>query len=41
MEVKIEESWKKVLEKEFDQDYFAELVKFVKAEYEKSIKLKW
>lgn len=36
MEVKIEESWKKVLEKEFDEKYFEDLVKFVKSEYQKS-----
>ncbi|MEI8232533.1 MAG: uracil-DNA glycosylase [bacterium] len=33
MEVKIESSWKKVLSKEFEQDYFARLAEFVKAEY--------
>lgn len=33
MSVKIEESWKKVLEKEFEQDYFKELTGFVKEEY--------
>ena len=36
MEVKIEDSWKKVLEKEFDQDYFVELAEFVKEEYKNS-----
>ncbi len=36
MDVKIEPSWKKVLQKEFDEDYFVELVKFVKSEYKKS-----
>jgi uracil-DNA glycosylase len=36
MEVKIEESWKKILEKEFDQKYFEELISFVKSEYQKS-----
>ncbi|MFA6369239.1 MAG: uracil-DNA glycosylase, partial [Candidatus Shapirobacteria bacterium] len=36
MDVKIEESWKKVLQKEFDEKYFEELVKFVKSEYQKS-----
>jgi len=33
MEVKIEESWKKVLEKEFGKDYFCRLTEFVKKEY--------
>jgi uracil-DNA glycosylase len=33
MDVKIEESWKKVLNGEFDQPYFESLVKFVKDEY--------
>ena len=36
MEVKIEPSWKKVLQKEFDEKYFEDLVKFVKSEYQKS-----
>ncbi|MDD4027372.1 MAG: uracil-DNA glycosylase [Candidatus Shapirobacteria bacterium] len=36
MDVKIEESWKKVLQKEFDEKYFADLVEFVKDEYKKS-----
>ena len=36
MDVKIEESWKKVLEKEFNEDYFVKLVEFVKSEYQKS-----
>lgn len=36
MDVKIEESWKKVLENEFDEKYFVELTKFVKEEYQKS-----
>ena len=36
MEVKIEESWKKVLEKEFDEKYFGDLIEFVKSEYQKS-----
>jgi uracil-DNA glycosylase len=35
MEVKIEKSWKKVLEKEFGEKYFEELTKFVKEEYNK------
>lgn len=33
MEVKIEPSWQKILQKEFDQPYFEQLVKFVKEEY--------
>ena len=33
MEVKIEPSWKKVLQSEFDKDYFQQLTEFVKAEY--------
>ena len=33
MEVKIEESWKRVLAEEFEKPYFAELVGFVKAAY--------
>ncbi len=33
MEVKIEESWKRVLADEFEKPYFAKLVEFVKAEY--------
>jgi uracil-DNA glycosylase len=36
MEVRIEESWKKILEKEFEKDYFKELAEFVKQEYKKS-----
>jgi len=36
MEVKIEESWKKVLQKEFDEKYFEDLISFVKSEYQKS-----
>lgn len=34
MEVKIEPSWKKVLDTEFDKEYFKELTGFVKKEYE-------
>ncbi len=34
MEVKIEESWKEKLQGEFEQDYFAELTRFVKEEYQ-------
>jgi uracil-DNA glycosylase len=33
MDVKIEESWKKVLASEFEKPYFAQLINFVKAEY--------
>lgn len=36
MEVNIEPSWKKVLEKEFNENYFSELTEFVKSEYKKS-----
>lgn len=36
MDVKIEESWKKVLEKEFSEKYFEDLIAFVKSEYQKS-----
>jgi len=36
MNVKIEESWKKVLQKEFDENYFNDLIGFVKSEYQKS-----
>jgi uracil-DNA glycosylase len=32
-EIKIETSWKKTLENEFEKPYFAELVKFVRDEY--------
>ena len=35
MEVKIEQSWKKVLQKEFGEEYFSKLVEFVKSEYQK------
>ena len=35
MDVKIEGSWKKVLEKEFNEKYFEELTNFVKAEYQR------
>jgi uracil-DNA glycosylase len=34
MEVKIEESWKKVLREEFDKEYFGKLTEFVKSEYQ-------
>ncbi len=33
MDVKIEESWKKVLAEEFNKEYFAKLIEFVKSEY--------
>ena len=33
MDVKIEESWKKVLAGEFEKPYFAQLINFVKSEY--------
>lgn len=33
MEVRIESSWKKALEPEFDKDYFQKLSKFVKEQY--------
>ena len=33
MEVKIEESWKSLLQSEFDKPYFEELISFVKTEY--------
>lgn len=36
MEVKIEDSWKKRLQKEFDKPYFEQLVRFVKSEYGRS-----
>ena len=34
MEVKIEPSWKKALEKEFNEEYFVKLTEFVKKEYQ-------
>jgi uracil-DNA glycosylase len=34
MNVRIEESWKKVLQPEFDKPYFAELTDFVRSEYQ-------
>lgn len=37
MEVKIELSWKKALEKEFDEPYFEKLCEFVKSEYKNGI----
>jgi uracil-DNA glycosylase len=33
MDVKIEQSWKKQLQEEFDQPYFKQLTEFVKSEY--------
>ena len=33
MTVKIEESWRNILQEEFDKEYFAKLVHFVKQEY--------
>lgn len=33
MDVKIEESWKKQLQSEFDKDYFVQLTQFVRSEY--------
>ena len=36
MDVKIEPSWKKVLEKEFEEKYFKDLTEFVKLEYKQS-----
>ena len=36
-EVRIEESWKRILEEEFGKDYFKTLVEFVKSEYEHAI----
>lgn len=36
MDVKIEPSWKRVLEKEFGQEYFGRLTEFVRSEYQKS-----
>lgn len=35
MEVKIEESWKRKLNEEFNKDYFVRLAGFVKSEYQK------
>ena len=36
MNVSIDKSWQKVLQDEFDKDYFKELVQFVKQEYQKT-----
>ena len=37
MEVKIEESWKKILAEAFEKPYFAELAGFVKAAYRNGV----
>lgn len=37
MDVKLEPSWKEVLEEEFDKDYFKQLAEFVRSEYEHAI----
>lgn len=37
MDVKIEPTWKKHLEQEFEKSYFSELAEFVKGEYQHSI----
>ena len=37
MNVRIDESWKRVLAGEFEKPYFAELVKFVRAAYARSV----
>lgn len=37
MNVKIEESWKNVLQGEFSKPYFAELIDFVKKEYQEQV----
>ena len=34
MDVKIEESWKKILQNEFEKPYFNSLIEFVKSEYQ-------
>jgi len=36
MDVKIEESWKKILNEEFEKPYFIELTSFVKSEYQQN-----
>lgn len=36
MEVKIEPSWKSALNREFEQEYFAQLTEFVKKEYQEA-----
>ena len=37
MDVKIEESWKELLQDEFEKDYFIHLANFVKSEYKQNI----
>ena len=37
MDVKIEESWKKVLSAEFDKEYFVRLTLFVRDEYKRGV----
>lgn len=37
MNVKIEESWKNILNAEFDKEYFVKLVQFVKQEYSSNV----
>jgi uracil-DNA glycosylase len=37
MNVRIEESWKKHLEQEFEKPYFSKLIEFVKAEYASTV----
>ena len=37
MSIKIEDSWKDLLDKEFNKDYFKELISFVKNEYSSSV----
>jgi len=37
VDVKIEQSWKKILESEFSKAYFEQLTKFVKEEYKKGV----
>ena len=34
MKMKIEESWRKLLQNEFEKPYFLDLIKFVKNEYQ-------
>src|SRR3990167_9284422 len=36
MDIKIESSWKQALAHEFEQPYFVELTKFVRAEYQRT-----
>ena len=37
MSIKIEDSWKQLLNSEFNKNYFKELISFVKSEYSSSI----